>query len=274
MDLSLWLNDANGYAENIAATAKQNIRGGVALGITTAAVPIIFAGGTPLTAAYALIGYVIGSFAQSLQKPMAEPQITLNEIPPYATSTKMANTGNDAVILVHDSWPFGKEALDAKALKKYLENKDVPFGVPVEKVHLVLGAEERDLEVAIKDPKVGSIAVFGHSSVGSWKDPTKEDVTHRVTYHNIAKWVEESGHYKKGFGLKAGCNVILNSEQRKKCNLPEDVGKYQLLAPAFPANLFRVKGYQTMGGGYEPGSETTFGLGKNPRLVQLIHAVK
>ena len=203
--------------------------------------------------------FLVYNFEDLIQAPMREPRVVaVEEGPPQPILSERANTGIDAAILVSGSY----DIYDANRFIRYLKDRRVFFGLPVATINFVTNAREDDLEAAIKDPNVSSIAVFGHSSVGSWESANVD-----VTYHDVARWVEQAGHYKNGFGLKTGCNGILNAEKRKKFGLPDDVDKRQLLAPAFPYNNYKVKGFPYSG---EPGSEGTLGMGKNPRLVKIV----
>ena len=132
-------------------------------------------------------------------------------------------------------------------------------------------AQPSHLEAAIKDQRVSSIVLIGHSTIGTW-----ETTTGNIVRDDVSRWVNEAGHCKNGFGLKAGCNVI----QR----LPHD--GWQMLAPAYshsdhPGELVIVKGRPLRSREYQNPdvmrlvlifglpSEATYGIQTNTRLIRL-----
>lgn len=222
------------------------------------------------------LGKLVSTMYDNLLEVVPLDNFSVGERPVegYPHCAGKTNSGNEVVILV-SPWKdmiFDKTPLcsrrDAQNLKEYLERTHSFLGYPVGKVHLVYHAEARDLETAVKNPMVSSLVLFGHFAVGSWRMADRH-----VTHYDVARWAEEGGHCKTGFGLKTGCNVIHDKHIRDKYNLPDDVDQHQLLAPIFSHNahsgdLFIVKGMPYTKRHYLNGSEATYGLSN--QLLRLV----
>ena len=199
--------------------------------------------------------------------PIGHPRVKRRYVKPYNICTGTVNTGFDAVILVSthvnyevDGNPTMSMYQNLRAgimLERYLSKHGAFSGYHVDNVHLVSPASKADLERSLRDPEVGSIALIGHSSRGSW-----EASDGSVSWIDVRQWVESAGHCKNGFGLKDGCNerygVIYDGYQ---------VDEYQVLAPAFghlshEGNLFIVRG--------EPPDYLSRGFGVSQNLYRLV----
>lgn len=207
--------------------------------------------------AFGLESYFFGALLQSaLRRDIGEIQIIPQPTAEYGHCHQKINSGNDAVILVADNArTFQREAA---LLERQISRQHSFLGYPIHQVRKVHLAKSHDLESAIKDPEVSSIALMGHASKGAW------EAYDQPVYHQwVADWVKEAGHCKNGFGIKTGCNVIIDEDI---------IDTHQVLAPAFghcshPGGLYIVEGKATARQQYLPGSRYSFGLSKYPTLI-------
>lgn len=221
----------------------------------------------PLTSIVA-IGYGIATFFAHEKRisefRMYEPGVSNMRAEHYdGCEGKKTNTAHYAAILVSSYtnsdenrdavlWHFNNKGILLENLLKKHEEKGNPF-LGAHKIaggYVVNGAKRTDLEEAIRDPQVSSIALIGHSSRGRWA-ATEED----VSWKNVAEMVKKAGHCKDGFGLQMGCNVVFDKEK----------DRHPVLTPAFHGHgqgnqigyLYFRKGEAYNEDSALPGSEST-----------------
>ncbi|MBI2137348.1 hypothetical protein HYU12_02400 [Candidatus Woesearchaeota archaeon] len=237
---------------------------------------------TALSAAYAVITPLAAGAIVEVNRARREMPGFLTEtqqIKPYRTCTGKTNTGNETVILTSHYYNDDEDAderretnrKEARMMMNYLTQKKF-LGYNTGIVHVEDNAQPLQLEAAIKDSSISSVVLIGHSRIGSWTTTTGN-----IGREDVSRWVNEAGHCKNGFGMKAGCNVIQE--------LPQD--DCQMLAPAYshsahPGELVIVKGHRPKPNEHKlipeelnnqlptgMHSEITYGIETDTRLIRL-----